>query len=209
MFWRSLRHLLARGFQFGQQDVADNPGEQVVEIMSNAAGQQPHGLKFLGAPQLLFHAQLFGDVPEKAPQCHGFSINKAAVDLAFDGNFPAVLAQENGLAGNFLAVLQDILEIFPAGLAVVGVQDIKDIELAQVVVVIAQGFLPGLIHHQNPAVRGNASSMSVAFSKRSRYRSSLSRRAISVRRRLVMSMYRMTMRRSSPSLLTMGVAIIS
>ena len=71
MFCRSCITSSLGEFQLGQQDVADDPGEQIIEIMGNTAGKQPHGFELLRAPQFLFHAQLFSDVPEYAPQRHG------------------------------------------------------------------------------------------------------------------------------------------
>ena len=45
-----------------QFEIADDRGQQIVEIMRDAAGQLADRLHFLGLPQLLFHRLALGDV---------------------------------------------------------------------------------------------------------------------------------------------------
>ena len=72
------RHVPARQVHLRKLEVADDSGQDVVEIMGDAAGQRPQGVHFLGLAKLLLEVlplllgqALLGDVLAQAVGLHG------------------------------------------------------------------------------------------------------------------------------------------
>lgn len=83
----------AGDLELRQGEVAEHHGEQVVEIVSDAAGQLGDGAHLLRLPQLGFEVALFGDVPKNA-------------ENALDGAVAAAHRRLDDAHGPQLAALQ-------------------------------------------------------------------------------------------------------
>ena len=90
-------HILVGRLEAGKVDIAENACQQVVEIVSNAAGKKAHGFKLLGALHFVLQAGLFCNVTKHAAQCHRLVINKTAVHFAVNHYFPAGSGNKHGL----------------------------------------------------------------------------------------------------------------
>src|SRR4029077_20421030 len=55
----------------GQLDIAKNRGQQIVEIVSNAAGELTDHLELLGLAQALLHLPPLGHIPDRAGEAEG------------------------------------------------------------------------------------------------------------------------------------------
>ena len=113
----------------GQREIADDPHQEVVEVMGDAPGQQAHGFELLAPEALFFHPALGRDVAE-----HQDYANDAAVPVADrgaavrDAALGAVPADQQRLSGHShdRAALQHPFHRTGAGLPRPLVDDIED-----------------------------------------------------------------------------------
>ncbi len=73
-------------------EIAADDGEEVVEVVGDAAGQLAHRLHLLGLAQLLFHPVAAGEVADEAGE-DALAAGAGLADRQFHGKAGAVLAQ--------------------------------------------------------------------------------------------------------------------
>ena len=142
--------------QAGEAHVAQDGGEQVVEVVGDAPGQQPQALELLGSGHLGFHPPPLGDIAEDSPGGHRPALLEPAVGHALQEHAPAFSRDERHLDAAHVLPGEHRTEDPLTVLAAIRGDDVEQGEGRQVLAGIAKGAQPGAVRVEERPVGGHA-----------------------------------------------------
>jgi hypothetical protein len=121
--------------------------------MGDPTGQLSCRLHPLGAAEVLLHPLALGDIAINAPDGRRLSVLEGAAEVAFDGDRGVGFGDQYQLDMVEALPRKHPLQYLAVGAAAVGVHDVQQPHLPDLVLGIAGPVLPGLVDVQQGAVR--------------------------------------------------------